>query len=61
MYKAVLNSILDVSIFPVISIIIFFTFFVGVIVYVIKQDKAFVERMANLPNENDNEGEHRNV
>ena len=49
MYKDVLRSIDDVSLFPVIAILIFFVFFAILLVYVIKMDKQSVKQMAGIP------------
>lgn len=47
--KEVLRSIEDVSLFPVISILIFFTFFIGLLVYVISMKKTEVAEIASIP------------
>lgn len=49
MYKDVLQGIDNIAIWPVISFIIFFLFFVGLLVYVYKVDTSFITRMKNLP------------
>lgn len=49
MYKDVLRSLEDVSLFPVIAIIIFFVFFVAVFFWVLRMDKKHVHQMADLP------------
>ncbi|MEL7339810.1 MAG: cbb3-type cytochrome c oxidase subunit 3 [Bacteroidota bacterium] len=49
MYKDVLRSISDIDIFPVIAIVIFMIFFVGLFVYVFKLDKKQVSQMASMP------------
>lgn len=49
MYKNVLQSINDIAIWPVISFVIFFAFFLGLLVYVLLVDKKFIERMKSLP------------
>jgi cbb3-type cytochrome oxidase subunit 3 len=38
-----------VEIYPIISILIFFTFFVGVSIYAWRTRKNYVEKMSNLP------------
>jgi cbb3-type cytochrome oxidase subunit 3 len=53
-----LESIEGVAIFPIIGIIIFFSFFVGLLWWVFKLDKRFVKDMSDAPlldddNEND--------
>lgn len=49
MYKEVLRSIEDISIFPVIAFLAFFIFFIMLFVYVIKIDKKEVSHMASIP------------
>jgi len=49
-----LTSIAGVEIFPMISLFIFFLFFVGLIIYVFKSDKQEMLRMKSLPIEQDN-------
>jgi hypothetical protein len=53
MYKDVLRSIEGIEIYPVISFLIFFGFFLGLILFVVKQDKSFISKMKNLPMESD--------
>ena len=55
MYKDVLRAIEGVDIFPVISLILFFSFFVGLIYYVMKTDKEIWDKAAALPLEAENE------
>lgn len=47
--KEVLRSIDDVSLFPVVAILIFFTFFIGLLIYVIGLKKNEVADMAAIP------------
>ena len=49
MYKDVLRSIDDISLFPVIAILIFFVFFLLLGIRVVKMDKKHVSKMAGLP------------
>lgn len=49
MYKEVLRSISDVSIFPVIAFVMFFVFFVLLLVYVLKMDKKEIRHMSSIP------------
>ncbi|MDX2283133.1 MAG: hypothetical protein NW241_03185 [Bacteroidia bacterium] len=49
MYKEVLRSIQDISLFPVIAIVIFIAFFTVLMVYVIRMDRRSVKQMASLP------------
>lgn len=49
MYKQVLEHINGVEIYPVISLLIFFVFFIALIVWMIKADKSYISRMSALP------------
>ncbi len=44
-----LNDIAGISIYPLISLIIFVVFFSALIVYVIKEDNGFLKKMSDLP------------
>jgi len=44
-----LESIMGIEIFPMISLMLFFTFFVFLFWYVIKADKKRIEEIKNLP------------
>ncbi len=44
-----LESIAGISIFPMISLIIFFTFFTGLIIYAVKSDKEHIRHLKNIP------------
>ncbi len=48
-----MESILGIEIYPVISLTIFFVFFVLVFVYVMRMSKAEVQEMGQLPLEDD--------
>lgn len=55
MYKNVLQSIENIEIWPVISFVIFFVFFVCLLLWTFTADKKFIDRMKSLPvEENDN-------
>ncbi len=49
-----MTSIDGIEIFPVISFVIFFTFFVGLIIWVMRMKKHTVDEMANMPLSSDN-------
>lgn len=49
MFSNTLNSIDGVSIFPVITLILFFGFFVTLIYKVVKTKKSYVEEMEQIP------------
>jgi len=54
MYKNVLQNIDNIEIWPILSFVIFFVFFLGLLWWVFKVDKNFIARMASLPiDEND--------
>ena len=55
MYKNVLQSIAGIDIYPVISFIIFFAFFLGLLLYVVLSDKKHFATMSELPLQNENE------
>ena len=57
MYKNVLQSIDNIAIWPVISFVIFFIFFLCLLWWVFTTDKKFIEKMKSLPVENDAQGE----
>jgi cytochrome c oxidase cbb3-type subunit IV len=50
-----LSSIGGIEIYPMISFIIFFLFFIGVTIWVFKTDKRFFTKMGNLPLDNNND------
>ena len=50
-----LSEIVNVEIYPMISLIIFVLFFVGLVVYVMKADKNHIKEMGELPLENNDE------
>lgn len=53
-----METIAGIEIFPLISLIIFFTFFVGLTIYIMRADKKQINEIANLPldeNEDTNE------
>ena len=49
MYKDILQNIDNVAIWPVISFVIFFLFFLCLLWWVFDVDKTFIEKMKNLP------------
>ena len=54
MYKNVLQNISNIEIWPIISFVIFFVFFLGLLWWVFTVDKKFISRMASMPiDEND--------
>lgn len=49
MYKDILRSIDNIEIWPVISFIIFFLFFLMLLWYVFTTDKKFIDTMSRKP------------
>lgn len=49
MYKNVLQNIDHIAIWPVISFVIFFAFFIGLLLYVFLVDRTFIDRMKAMP------------
>jgi len=49
MYKEILQGIDNIALWPVISFVIFFLFFIMLLWWVIKVDKGFIKKMENLP------------
>jgi hypothetical protein len=59
MYKNILQSIENIEIWPVISFIIFFVFFLGLLWWVFTRDKDFITRMKEMPIQDpDNKEQH---
>jgi cytochrome c oxidase cbb3-type subunit 4 len=53
MYKNVLQNIENIAIWPVISFVIFFLFFLCLLWWVFSVDKKFIDKMKSLPMENE--------
>jgi len=47
--KGHLSSISGIEIFPIISLLIFFTFFVGLGIYVFRTDRKKIEEIKRIP------------
>lgn len=54
MFRNYLETITGIGIYPLISFIIFFLFFLGVSWYVFTAKKEFIDEMKNYPLRNDN-------
>jgi len=50
-----LETITGISIFPLISLTIFFVFFTVMTIWVLKADKGYIDELKNLPLEKDND------
>ena len=55
MYKAILHSMENLEFFGLTGFFISLTFFIGVIIWTVKQSSEKMDRMANLPFEPDYE------
>ncbi len=55
MFKNIFSHINGIEIYPILTLIFFFVFFVAVTFLALRLDKKFVEYMGNLPLNNDNE------
>jgi cbb3-type cytochrome oxidase subunit 3 len=53
MYKNVLQSIENIEIWPVVSFVIFFVFFLCLLLWVFTTDKKFIDKMKGLPIEDE--------
>ena len=49
MYKEVLRSIEDIETMPLISLVVFMLFFIGMFIWVVTVDKKYIEHMEALP------------
>jgi cbb3-type cytochrome oxidase subunit 3 len=49
MYKNVLQNITNIEIWPIISFVVFFVFFLCLLWWVFRVDKKFIAEMAALP------------
>ena len=48
-----LSSIENVSIYPIITLIIFFTVFVCAVIWIYTRDKEYISELENIPLDND--------
>ncbi|PKP44888.1 MAG: CcoQ/FixQ family Cbb3-type cytochrome c oxidase assembly chaperone [Bacteroidetes bacterium HGW-Bacteroidetes-12] len=44
-----METIAGIELFPIISLLIFFTFFSGLLIWVLKTKKAYINHVENLP------------
>ena len=61
MYKEILQSIEGISIYPIISLIVFVLFFAIILIWMFKVDKNYIKKMENLPLEKDEENNFNNT
>ena len=61
MFQYLFDSIAGVEIFPIISLILFFTLFIGIVFWAICADKDYLKKMEELPLDvSNNDGEQNN-
>jgi cbb3-type cytochrome oxidase subunit 3 len=53
--KGYMDSIDGIEIFPIISLVIFFTFFVGLFYWVFTAKKEYIKSVSNMPLDNQND------
>lgn len=61
MYKEVLQTIEGIGIYPIISMIVFIIFFAAIIIWYFKADKKYLNKMKNLPLDNDEKSNSNNT
>ncbi len=61
MYKEILNSVEGISIYPIISLIVFVLFFAIILIWMFKADKTYIKKMENLPFEKEEENNFNNT
>lgn len=52
MIRNVLQSIAGIEIYPIISLILFFTVFMVMIIWVVRRDKKYIDEMSSMPLQN---------
>jgi Ca2+/Na+ antiporter len=60
-YKELLQSIDGVSVYPIVSLIVFVLFFVVILVWMLKVDKKYIKKMENLPFEKEEKNNFNNT
>ena len=48
-----LSSIENISIYPLITMILFFTVFVGAVIWIVTRDKEYISELEQIPLDND--------
>ena len=61
MYKEVLESIEGIGIYTIISMIVFLIFFAALIIWYFKADRKYLNKMRNLPLDNDEQPNSNNT
>ncbi|MFT7197301.1 MAG: cytochrome c oxidase cbb3-type subunit 4 [Marinoscillum sp.] len=50
-----METIVGIEIFPLISLVIFFSFFVGLFIYVVRADKKEIDEISKIPLDDNDE------
>ena len=61
MIKEIMNSVEGISIYPIISLIVFVLFFAVILIWMFKVDKNYIKKMENLPLEKEEENNFNNT
>lgn len=61
MHKELLQSVDGISIYPIISLIVFVFFFAIILIWMLKVDKNYIQKMKNLPFEKEEENNFNNT
>ena len=57
MFKHYFERIIGIEIYPMISLFLFLLFFIGLLIWVFKADKKYIDQMSNAPLDEPNEKE----
>jgi len=61
MFQYVFDSIAGIEVFPIVSLILFFGLFIGIVIWAIRADKDYLKKMEELPLDvSNNNGEQNN-
>ncbi|MBR9776867.1 MAG: cbb3-type cytochrome c oxidase subunit 3 [Cytophagales bacterium] len=60
MKKNILSSMENIEIYPIISLLIFVIFFIGMFWWVLKVDKTYVDHMKEMPLNNEPQNDKSN-
>lgn len=58
MYKEVLQSIKGIDVFAAVALIIFMLFFVLIVIQLVRLDKNYLKKMAQLPLDSENNSQN---
>ncbi len=61
MFKHYFEQIQNIEIWPIISLILFFVFFIFMMVWILFLDKKYIEKMRSLPLDDDADGTKTNL